>query len=40
MSSIGSRAVKRRLYVCFSETAVGRVLKSVARKRMVETVID
>jgi hypothetical protein len=40
MSSVGSRVMKRRLYVCCSETVVVPVLKSDARKRLVETVID
>jgi hypothetical protein len=36
-----SAAVKRRLYVCcsYSDTVTVPVLKSVARKRLVETVI-
>jgi hypothetical protein len=48
--SAESLAVKRRLYMCcsiaifgvcsYSETLIVPVLKSVARKRIVETVID
>jgi hypothetical protein len=43
--SVESRAVKRRLYVWFwsvkfSETVIVPVLKSVARKRLLETVTD
>jgi hypothetical protein len=42
---VESPAVKRRLYVCcstviFGETVIVPVLKSVARKQLVETVID
>jgi hypothetical protein len=47
-SGAESPAVKRRLYVCYStaifggvsETVIVPVLKSVARKRIVETVIE
>jgi hypothetical protein len=45
--SVGSRAMKKRLYVCCSTvicgvrgTVIVTVLKSVARKRIVETVIQ
>jgi hypothetical protein len=37
MSSVGSRALKRSLYVCCSETVIVPLLKSFARKRIVET---
>jgi hypothetical protein len=40
MSSAGSRGVKRRLYMDFSDTVIVPAFQSVARKRIVEAVID
>jgi hypothetical protein len=40
---VESPTVKRRFYLCcmsFGETVVVSVLKSIARKRIMETVID
>jgi hypothetical protein len=39
---VESSAVKRRLYACcsYTDTVIITVLKSVARKQLVETVID